>query len=163
LTIAVRESPDRDPQLNLALLKQAHRFADTEELFSALAQWAKMRRRAIIGGDPSVWSAVLSPDGLRVVTASDDDTARLWDAVTGDSGRVLSAVLSPDGLRVVTASDDKTARLWEVATGKPLATLAGHSGPVQSAVFSPDGLRVVTASDDKTARLWNAVTGKPLA
>ena len=30
-----------------------------------------------------VYSAAFSPDGTRVVTASDDNTARVWDAATG--------------------------------------------------------------------------------
>jgi WD40 repeat protein len=57
----------------------------------------------------------------RVVTASFDKTARLWDAGTGTEAAVLkghttwvrSAAFSPDGKRVVTASDDSTARLWD--------------------------------------------------
>ena len=64
-----------------------------------------------------------SADGTRVVTASLDNTARLWDAETGKSvgeplphqNRVVSASLSPDGRRVVTASWDKTAAIWDVA------------------------------------------------
>ena len=81
-------------------------------------------------------SAVFSPDGARIVTASDDDTARLWEAATGQElavlrgheGEVLSAVFSPDGARIVTASDDDTARLWEAATGQEIAVLRGHEG-----------------------------------
>jgi WD40 repeat protein len=71
-----------------------------------------------------VWSAVFSPDGTRVVTASGDKTARVWDAVTGKplasplmhQDEVGSAAFSPDGTRVVTASGDKTARVWDVWT-----------------------------------------------
>jgi WD40 repeat protein len=104
-----------------------------------------------------------------VVTASDDQTARTWDAATGKplatlqghTGAVNAAAFSPDGSRVVTASFDGTARTWDAASGKPLATLQGHTDRVISAAFSPDGSRVVTASDDQTARIWalNEVDG----
>jgi WD40 repeat protein len=57
-----------------------------------------------------VWSAGFSPDGKRVVTASDDNTARVWDADSGKEIALLkghyigvsSAGFSPDGKRVVT-------------------------------------------------------------
>ena len=116
-------------------------------------------------------SAAFSPDGARVVTASLDYTARLWDVATGASLAVLqghtrgvsSAAFSPDGARVVTACSDNTARLWDVATGASLAVLQGHTQTVTSAAISPDGARVVTASWDNTARLWDVATGTSLA
>jgi WD40 repeat protein len=117
-----------------------------------------------------VGMATFSPDGTRVVTASADDTARIWDAqngkvlctLWGHSGPVQTAAFSPDGTRVVTASWDDTARVWDAQSGKLLCTLEGHSAKLNGAAFSPDGTRVVTASDDRTARVWNAEDGLPL-
>jgi WD40 repeat protein len=122
---------------------------------------------ALRGHENDVTSAVFSPDGTRILTASRDNTARLWDAATGAERVVLSgheetvwsAVFSPDGTRILTASRDNTTRLWDAATGAERAVLSGHESTVTSAVFSPDGTRILTASGDNTARLWDAATG----
>ena len=74
------------------------------------------------GHADAVQSAAFSPDGSRIVTASWDATARVWDAATGEeifvlyghNHNVLSASFSPDGSRIVTASADHTARIWDV-------------------------------------------------
>jgi WD40 repeat protein/tRNA A-37 threonylcarbamoyl transferase component Bud32 len=116
-----------------------------------------------------VLNAQFSPDGSRVLTASEEKIARVWDTATGEAvgepmrhgGAVNSAQFSPDGSRVVTASSDATARVWGAATGKPLGEPLRHQSAVDSAQFSPDGTRVVTASSDGTARVWDAATGKP--
>ena len=93
--------------------------------------------------------AAFSPDGRRIVTASNDKTARIWDAETGQQIMVLSGhsdvvekvAFSPDGRRIVTSSDDKTARIWDAATGREIMLLSGHTDLVASAAFSPDGRR----------------------
>ena len=131
-----------------------------------------LRERLVIGHDSFVLSAAFSPDGKRIVTASWDKTARIWDAATGQpigqplkghDGPVNSAAFSPDGKRIVTASADNAARVWDSATGQPIGEpLKGHEGAVLSAAFSPDGKRIVTASVDKTARVWDAATGQPI-
>jgi dipeptidyl aminopeptidase/acylaminoacyl peptidase len=117
-----------------------------------------------------VLSAIFSADGRRVITASDDSTARIWDSNTrrelmtlsGHTQAVEGAAFTPDGKLIVTASSDKTVRLWDASTGKQLRELDGHTGKVNWAMFSPDGHRVVTASYDKTARVWDTATGRQL-
>ena len=100
--------------------------------------WRDLRERLVLGHEAAVTSAAFSPDGKRIVTASEDKTARIWDAATGKpigeplkghEDAVMSAAFSPDGKRIVTASDDKTARIWDAATGKPIGEpLKGHDG-----------------------------------
>lgn len=105
---------------------------------------------------------MFSSEGSRIVTASADNTARVWNAMTGaldvvlagHTDRVLGAAFSRDNSRIVTASADSTARIWDAATGAALATLRGHTGAVAAAAFGPDGSRIVTASADRTARIW---------
>ncbi len=111
--------------------------------------------------DP-VESAAFSLDGKRVVTASKDNTARIWNAESGKEIAVLkghtdfvySAAFSPDGKRVVTTSTDRTARIWDGDSGKEIAAL-NHASSVLSAAFSPDGTRVVTRSGDRPSRIWD--------
>jgi hypothetical protein len=66
-----------------------------------------------------VREAHFSPDGGRILTASHDHTARVWDARTGAElarlahpDEVYSAAFSPDGERIATGGFDKEARLW---------------------------------------------------
>ncbi|MFK8183760.1 MAG: AAA-like domain-containing protein [Phormidesmis sp.] len=126
--------------------------------------------RKLNGHSALVRNASFSPDGTRIVTASYDQTARVWDAASGQqlaelnghSALVLNASFSPDGTRIVTASDDQTARVWDAASGQQLAELNGHSSLVLNASFSPDGTRIVTASYDQTARVWEVYDLKDL-
>ena len=112
-------------------------------------------------------SVAFSLDGSKALTASDDGTAKLWDAKTGvclltlaqHQSEVNSAAFSSDGSRIVTASDDHTAKLWGAKTGGHLLTLEAHQRNVYSAAFSPDTNKIVTASRDCTAKVWDATTG----
>jgi len=116
-----------------------------------------------------VFSVTFSPDGTKVLTGSNDKTARLWDAASGAEIRtfightssVESVAFSPDGTRVLSGSVDGSARLWDAATGVQIRTFTGHTDYVRSVAFSPDGTKVLTGAGyaDSTARLWDAATG----
>ena len=130
----------------------------------------------LTGHTSDITHASFSPDGQRVVTASCDLTARVWDARTGAEELVLTgherscvnwASFSPDGRWIVTAGNDFTARVWDAVTGEQVRLLAGHTDLVNSAEFSPDGTRIATAGGgpgalEYAARLWDAATGEAL-
>ncbi len=111
--------------------------------------WDASSGRAIAtlsGHEDVVRSASFSPDGTRIVTASDDNTARVWDAgsgraiatLSGHEDGVVSASFSPDGTRIVTASGD-TARVWDVRRlTQPMPELALAAC---TNFLSPDGRR----------------------
>jgi WD40 repeat protein len=121
------------------------------------------------GFSTTINSANFSPDGTRLLTASWDRTARLWDVRTGQpigermhhDGTVSAAVFSPDGMRVLTASYDQTARIWDAHTGQPIGKPMKHEDGLEFAAFSLDGKRIVTVAHD-TALVWDADSGQPV-
>jgi WD40 repeat protein len=130
-----------------------------------------LRRQTFRDPTPAWWHAftgvALSPDGKRLLTGSNDNTARLRDAASGRTLHVLAGhtdeiwtvAYSPDGSQVLTGSKDRTAILWDARTGRTIRTFRGHTGEVGSVAFRPDGAQVLTGSADKTAILWDARTG----
>ena len=107
-----------------------------------------------------------SPDGAHIVSASDDKTVQVWEAVTGDhlftytghADRVNAVAWSPDGKFIASASSDSTVQVWEADTGIYLFTRIGHRDRVLSLAWSPDGKRIASAGDDKTVQVWEATT-----
>src|SRR5215831_5706164 len=147
ILLSLEALPDSDAGITRPYVSESESQLD--------AAWRDLRERLVLTGhEKAVHSALFSPDGKRVVTASFDKTTWLWDAETGKqigeplaghAELVLSAAFSPDGKRIVTASEDKTARLWEAETGKQIGEpLKGHEDAVTSAAFSSDGKRIVT-------------------
>ena len=106
------------------------------------------------GHTGEVVTVEVSADGSRVVTASKDRTARVWDAATGEllrvlsghSGAVFDASFSPDGNWVVTAGPT-TAGVWLIETGERFYFLRRHSPPLRAAAFETQ-TRIVTGAAD---------------
>jgi WD40 repeat protein len=114
------------------------------------------------------WSVVVFADGRRAVSASADDTLKLWDLDTGTCVHIMeghkwrteSLAVTPDGRRLISGGWDKTLRVWDIDTGRCLLVLEGHTDWVKSVAVTPDGRLVVSGSSDKTIRLWDLESSK---
>lgn len=115
--------------------------------------------------------ASFSYDKMKLVTASEDSTAIVWDACNGmqlvgplkHDGYVTYAEFSYNGKYVGTASCDYSARVWNAQNGTPITKSLKHKGIVRTIDFSPNSQYVITASDDRTAKIWNFQSDIPTA
>lgn len=119
----------------------------------------------LAGHRDAVTSVAFSSDGSRLVTASFDHDAALWDVRRGTREKTLvghvavvrGAAFSPDGRWVVTAGPTR-AGIWEVGPStlvdSRLFYLAGHRGALTSVAFVGPGWRVFTGGVDGTVRRY---------
>ncbi|CAJ0902572.1 5490_t:CDS:2, partial [Entrophospora sp. SA101] len=117
-----------------------------------------------MGHKGAVWSAKLSKDASRAVTASADFTAKVWDTYTGDvlfsftHGHIVrSADISDDGTRIVSGGQEKKLRLYDL--NKPdevIVEIEGHESTIKSVIVDGERNVVLSAGDDKEIRLANS-------
>jgi WD40 repeat protein len=161
-----------DPQESLQAAVRAAHAAPTAEAKAALrAALGEANLLTVLRGhDDAVYDSRYSPNGKLIVTASEDNTARIRDAASGRTLRLLehpdtvySAAFSRDGRRIVTADEDGVARVWDVRTGRVITAVGGRHSAIYDAAFSPDGRLVATAGGDRTGRIWSAGSGRIIA
>src|SRR5262249_11657763 len=108
-----------------------------------------------------VTHASFSPDGTRIVTASKDHNARIWDAATyeplwtlNQKGAITGTAFSPDGKLVLTSGSNETVKLWDAASGKVLGALRPKKA-VRQATFNVDGTRILARTSDGVVREYD--------
>jgi WD40 repeat protein len=131
------------------------------------------RQVAVLPHEARVNDVAFSLDGSRILTASEDGTARLSSnadgkelaVFRGHEAPVTHASLSADGRRVLTTSADGTARVWDAGEGAEITSVNGQPGAVRGALFSADGSRVLIASGNNAVRPWGfaVAEGRPIA
>jgi WD40 repeat protein/serine/threonine protein kinase len=116
----------------------------------------------LAGHEDEVNALSFDAAGVRLLSASDDDTARLWSvedgrelAVFRHESSVEAARFSPDGRSLATASGDGV-RLWRAEEGEAkLLALLTHDDEVLDLDFAPGGTTILTGTSDSSAHMWS--------
>ena len=103
--------------------------------------------------DGWVRAVAWSHNSDRILTGSDDNTARVWNAATGEEihklhhGDWVRAVAwSPDDDHILTGSPDGTARIWDATTLGPVRFVIATLPEGECAVLTTDQTQIIGAS-----------------
>jgi WD40 repeat protein len=127
----------------------------------------------------SVWSVTFSTDGKWLVSASYDETIKLWSVETGaclqtfigHRGPILSAKFSHDDRLIISVGVDRSLKIWDTQTGKCLHSLTDHSGLIytldvgiiRSSDLDSPNFMAFTGSLDETIKVWDLDDAKCIA
>lgn len=116
------------------------------------------------GHDAPIRDIAFAPSDTKFVTASDDNTLKIWDftssteeSIFKDHGWDVKACdWHPTKGLVVSGSKDHSVRLWDPRTTRNLTTLHGHKNAITATVFSRlrDQL-LATAGRDGQTRIFD--------
>ncbi|XP_076263764.1 F-box and WD-40 domain protein 7 isoform X2 [Rhynchophorus ferrugineus] len=154
-----RYSP-RSPKTHKSPWKAAYMRQHVIEM-----NWRSKQIRApklLKGHDDHVITCLQFSDN-KIVSGSDDNTLKVWSAITGKclrtlvghTGGVWSSQMS--GNIIISGSTDRTLKVWDAESGVCRHTLSGHTSTVRC--MHLHGNKVVSGSRDATLRVWNIETG----
>jgi WD40 repeat protein len=134
-----------------------------------VSEWAyaspAMVRQFNHGGP--VHGVAITHDGTTVVSASADQTVRVWDATNGQQrfqlnghqGAVYAVTLTSDAVLALSAGADNTLRLWDILGGRQLKQLPAGDATVYSITIDPQGKTFAAAGADRKIRVYDLGTG----
>ena len=108
------------------------------------------------GHTAPVVSVFITSNGNHIISASDDNTARVWnlqsqaqEALLEFPSSLKSVIISSDSLLLVSASFEKAIRIWDILQKQQTAELKGHTGFIKSLSITNESDFIVSGSVDK--------------
>ncbi|KAH9499388.1 Pre-mRNA-processing factor 19 [Bulinus truncatus] len=110
---------------------------------------------------------IYHPEEELVITASPDNTIRVWGITTASCGQIIRAHDAPvtgislhaTGDYLLSCSTDMHWAFSDIRTGRILTKIVGKSDQITSALtcaqFHPDGLIFGTGTDDSIIKIWD--------
>lgn len=127
----------------------------------SVSQIPRMQHEGIVG------DIAFSPDSLSLVSASEDNTARIWliqgrqEVSRFKSGSdVTRVIFSPNGKQIATL-EGNMVRLWNIKDGEENWRVT-HNGIIHDIAFDLSGSRIATSGSDHTGRIWDVKMGREL-
>jgi len=112
--------------------------------------------------------AVCSADVTKILTASQDHTARLWDAANGESlgtplaheADVTVARFSEEEMRLLTVDSAGNFYLWDIQPNNLSRVFLGKQYGIDHGQFSNDGGHLVAVDQSGLIIVWEVETGR---
>lgn len=144
--------------------------SNSDRLKTLTYDWSQPREVFTLSGHKGeITFASYSPDGNRIITLSNDSTARVWDVETGKllvvlkghQSAVRAAVFLEDEFRIKTYGDDGNIKLWDMETGIEVGSknIKSVAEKISCADFSPDASLLALGSKGR-AEIYDANTGE---
>jgi len=108
--------------------------------------------------------------GVRIISASLDNTIRIWDSssgmctdiLEGHTDGILNFCISEDQKKLVSCGWDKLIIEWDLKRKSIARIYCGHKNPVVHIAFFNNDTRLVSIGSDHILKIWDTSTGECL-
>lgn len=125
----------------------------------------------LVGHRTDVNRLQFTPDGKQLISASSDNTVRIWSlenateigSMRTPGSPILDVSLSPDGQMLATVDTFLTncVKVWDISTASFIGVLPKTNWTAHRCIYTPQG-DLVTTGADREVILWNPKTGEKI-